>query len=120
MAAYGPESPPFSEKTYRFFAPQYLISDVWISSTLNSDRTISYWVEYPMPDYFIQAAMLRALGVPITTTDLYNVVTRYHALYTQLVASFREKPVQCQSIDPEYVNMVIDALLCRKYVVKNV
>jgi hypothetical protein len=55
LAMFRLEDPAFTEKTYQF--KKMSAPEIWISSTKNSDQTISYWLQYPILPFHIQAAM---------------------------------------------------------------
>lgn len=113
LSTYQPDQTPFSEKTYQFKmtgAP-----DIWISSTKNSDHTISYWFQYPVLPFYIQAAFLSCMNLPITTANLHQIAQRYSAVYTQLVRMNKNEIAKCEQIEPLYVDLAVKALLSRGY-----
>jgi len=113
LSTYQPDQTPFSEKTYQFKmtgAP-----DIWISSTKNSDHTISYWFQYPVLPFYIQAAFLSCMNLPITTANLHQIGPRYAAVYTQLVRMNKNEIAKCEQIEPLYVDLAVKALLSRGY-----
>lgn len=113
LSTYQPDQKAFSEKTYQFKlagAP-----DIWISSTKNSDHTISYWFQYPILPFHIQAAFLSCMNLPITTSNLHQIANRYSAVYTQLVRMNKNEVAKCEQIEPLYVDLAIKSLLSRGY-----
>ena len=113
LSSFEPQDPDFSEKTYRFkrtFAPE-----VWISSTKNSDQTISYWFQYPILPFHIQAAMLSCMRIPVTRENLLDICERYEPLYTQLMKMNEHEISKCEQVEPLYVDVAIRSLLARGY-----
>lgn len=113
LSTYQPDQPPFSEKTYQFKMAR--APDVWISSTKNSDHTISYWFQYPVLPFYIQAAFLSCMNLPITTANLHQIAQRYTAVYAQLVRMNKNEIAKCEQIEPLYVDLAVKALLSRGY-----
>jgi hypothetical protein len=113
LSAFQPEDPDFSEKTYRF--KRTSAPEVWISSTKNSDQTISYWFQYPILPFHIQAAMLSCMRIPITRENLQDICERYEPLYTQLLKMNEHEVSKCEQVEPLYVDMAIRSLIARGY-----
>ena len=113
LSSFRPEDPDFSEKTYRF--KRISAPEVWISSTKNSDQTISYWFQYPILPFHIQAAMLTCMRIPITRENLLDICERYEPLYKQLLKMNEHEVSKCEQVEPLYVDMAIRSLLARGY-----
>ena len=139
LGFYDPDTPPFSEKTYRFyknssvhnstpsladsnhdnpsnnpFDEEYL-NVIHISSTLNSDRTISYWVQFPLNAHCIKLAMLKIMNIPINVQNLLSITEKYAALYHRAKMETQNVIVKCEQIDPLYLKLVVDSLISRGY-----
>lgn len=113
LSSYQPDQQSFAEKTYQFKltgAP-----DIWVSSTKNSDHTISYWFQYPVLPFHIQSAFLSSMNIPITTSNLHQISDRYRAVYTQLLHMNKNEVAKCEQIEPLYVDLAIKSLLSRGY-----
>jgi hypothetical protein len=114
LSTYEPNnSKTFSEKTYQFQmngAP-----DLWITSTKNSDNTLSYWFQYPILPFHVQSAFLSSMGLPINSENLNQIQHRYSAVYKQLLRMNQNEISKCEQIEPLYVDMAIKALLARGY-----
>ena len=114
LSSFQSEDPDFSEKTYRFKRTP-ASPEVWISSTKNSDQTISYWFQYPILPFHIQAAMLSCMRIPITRENLQDICERYEPLYTQLLKMNEHEVSKCEQVEPLYVDMAIRSLIARGY-----
>jgi len=113
LSTYEPEYKAFAEKTYQF--RQAGAPDLWVSSTLNSDHTLSYWFQYPILPFHIQAAFVAALNLPITADNMHAVTERFPAVYTQLLKMNRNEVAKCEQIEPLYVDVALKTLLSRGY-----
>lgn len=113
LSSYSVNDPQYSEKTWQFRMEG--MPEVWISSTKNSDNTISYWFQYPILPFHIQAAFLNCLGMPITAKNLVEIAQRFPAVYTQLVTATKNQVVKCDQIEPLYVELAVKSLLRRGY-----
>ena len=107
------DEPAFSEKTYKF--KHQSSPEVWISSTKNSDHTISYWLQYPILPFHIQAALLLCMKLPVTQENLSAIIERYNPLYIQLLKLNEREVSKCEQVEPLYVDIAIKSLLNRHY-----
>lgn len=113
LSSYSVNDPQYSEKTWQFKMEG--MPEVWISSTKNSDNTISYWFQYPILPFHVQAAFLYCMGIPITPKNMVEVTERFPALYKQLLAITKNQVVKCEQIEPLYVELAVKSLLKRGY-----
>lgn len=113
LSSYAVDQMAFSEKIYRFQHPK--LPEVRVASTLNSDRTLSYWLQYPITPVHLQRAVVQAMGLPLTVSNLQGVEERYPALYHQLLQMHRHELARCESVEPLYVAMALRALAARDY-----
>jgi len=113
LSFYTPENPPYSEKTFKFKLENH--PEIWVSSTKNSDSTVSYWLQYPIQPYHIQAAILKCMNIPVTPENMFQISERYKALYTQCLHAMQNEIASCQQVDPLYVDMTLKALVSKDY-----
>lgn len=113
LSSYSVNDPQYSEKTWQFKMEG--MPEVWISSTKNSDNTISYWFQYPILPFHVQAAFLYCMGIPITPKNMVEITERFPALYKQLLAITKNQVVKCEQIEPLYVELAVKSLLKRGY-----
>lgn len=113
LASYTLDQPAFSEKTYVF--SMGAMPEFWITSTKNSDHTISYWFQYPIHPFHIQAGMLQMMNIPITPENLSEIIKRYPGTYKHLLALNKNEVSKCEQVEPLYVDTVLKALLSRGY-----
>jgi len=115
LSTYTPETQPYTDKVYQLHAPSSQKLNVWISSTKNSDHTVSYWVMYPVHDMHIRAAFLKIMNIDINAENLSDISERYPTLYNQVALMLDKKTVKCEQIDPLYMNNVIKSLVMQGY-----
>ena len=113
LSTFAPDEPAFTEKTYKFKLTGN--PDVWISSTKNSDGTISYWFQHPILPFHIQAAFLNCMDIPVTPDNLTAIGERFPAVYSQMKQILHNDVAKCEQIEPLYVDMAIKSLLSRGY-----
>jgi hypothetical protein len=113
LSCFELNEPAFSEKTYKF--QRQSAPEVWISSTKNSDHTISYWFQYPILPFHIQAALLVCMELPITQENLSAIVERYKPIYIQLLKMNEHEVSKCEQVEPLFVDVAIKSLLSRNY-----
>ena len=113
LASYTPDQPAFSEKTYQFRMEG--MPEIWISSTKNSDHTISYWFQYPILPFHVQAAFLSCMNMPITPSNMSGIAKLYPAVFNQLLHITKNEIAKCEQIEPLYVDLAIKSLLSRGY-----
>ena len=113
LSSFSANDRAFAEKTYQFKAEG--LPEIWISSVKNSDHTISYWFQYPILPFHVQAAFLYSLNIPITPQNMVDVVNRYPAVYAQLLSMTKNEVIKCEQIEPLYVDLAIKSLLRRGY-----
>lgn len=113
LSSYSVNDPQYSEKTWQFRMEG--MPEVWISSTKNSDNTISYWFQYPILPFHIQAAFLYCMHIPITPKNMVEITERFPALYKQLLTITKNQVVKCEQIEPLYVELAVKSLLKRGY-----
>lgn len=113
LSTFAPEQPAFSEQTFTFTHPGS--PAVWLSSTKNSDHTVSYWLQYPITPFHIQAAFLQALDLPVTAENLAQIVHRFPAEYQQLLRANRNEVAVCEQTEPLYLDLCLKALLAAHY-----
>lgn len=117
LTTFFPEDPPFSEKSVRFMAPINSSPplDVLLSSTKNSDSTISYWVQYPLNMWYLRRSILHLMNVTVTPANLYDLDENYGALLLQLENMILHEQVNCEQIDPLFFEVALRCLLLRNY-----
>ena len=113
LSMFQTEDPAFTEKTYQF--KKVSAPEIWISSTKNSDQTISYWFQYPILPFHIQAAMLTCLQLPVTQENMSDICDRYEPLYKQLLKLNQHEVCKCEQVEPLYVDIAIRSLIVRGY-----
>lgn len=113
LSSYSVNDPQYSEKTWQFRSEG--MPEVWISSTKNSDNTISYWFQYPILPFHIQAAFLYCMRIPITPKNMVEITERFPALYKQMLTITKNQVVKCEQIEPLYVELAVKSLLKRGY-----
>jgi hypothetical protein len=117
LGTYDIDAPPFSEKTIRFFLNDgdKSGSSLQLSSTLNSDKTISYWIQYHVEPYYVKIAMLKLMNIPITPENLSEIGQRYKALYHQAYIETKNITVKCEQLDPLYLKLIIESFISKNY-----
>ena len=113
ITAYTPENPAFSEKTIKLRLDNQ--QEIWVSSTKNSDQTISYWIQYPVLPIHIQKAMLKCMNVDITVDNLHAIQNRYNALYTRIVNETKNQVGQTEQLDPLFFDAMLRSLVIMGY-----
>lgn len=113
IASYTPENPAFSEKTIKFKLDNQ--QEIWLSSTKNSDQTISYWIQYPVLPIHIQKAMLKCMNIDITVDNLHAIQNRYNALYTRMVHETKNQVGQTEQLDPLFFDATLRSLVIMGY-----
>lgn len=113
LSDYDLTTPAISERTVKFKLNKH--PEVWLSSTKNSDSTISYWVQYPIEPSHIQAAMLQLMNLPINYHNMDKITKNYEALYTQLLHLTQNEVVKCEQIDSIFMDLALKSLLIRGY-----
>ena len=113
LSTYDWDQPAFTEKTYQFKLRN--APEIWISSTKNSDHTLSYWFQHPILPFHIQSAFLSCMGIPITPENMFKIGKRYPAIYQQLLKTHQNEVTKCEQIEPLYVDMALRALVARGY-----
>lgn len=121
LAEYSPEEPVFSQKSVRFMGD----GDVWIlATTLNSDRTISYWFLMPVRLTYIRAALAELIqdlqvetlwSQPSLQETMWLVVQKEVLGDHLLPHSFHTLPEFQQELDPLGAEFLIRILLARGY-----
>jgi hypothetical protein len=113
LSSYPSTAPAISEKTVIFKLNKH--PDIWLTSTKNSDSTISYWVQYPIQPGQIQAAMLQLMGILVNYENMHKISKLYEALYTQLLRLTQHDVVKCEQIDSIFMDLALKSLLVRGY-----
>jgi hypothetical protein len=113
LSDYDVSEPGISERTVKFKLNKN--PEVWLSSTKNSDSTISYWVQYPIEASYIQAAMLQLMNLPVNYHNMHEITKKYEALYTQLLHLTQNEVVKCEQIDSVFMDLALKSLLLRHY-----
>jgi hypothetical protein len=113
LASYLPDAPAYSEKTYKFKKEN--APEIWVSSTKNSDSTVSYWLQYPLQPFHIQAGFLKSMNVPVTQDNMIKISEKYPAVYSQLLYSTKNEVSKCEQVDPLYTDTVIKSLITQGY-----
>jgi hypothetical protein len=110
LSSYDPNASSFQEVKLRMILLNY--PEVWISSTLNSDKTISYWIEYPLQPFHIQAGILKSMNILINAENLNKIQKKYETFYKFLVVKFGNSDIyKCEQVDPLYLRMFIKSLI---------
>jgi hypothetical protein len=113
LSSYSADDRAYAEKTYQFKMEG--MPEIWISSTKNSDHTISYWFQYPILPFHVQAAFLYCLNMPITPQNMVDITKRFPGVYAQLLAMTKNEVIKCEQIEPLYVDLAVKSLLRRGY-----
>jgi hypothetical protein len=113
LSSYLPEDPPYMEKTVKFRNGNF--TEVWVSSTKNSDHTLSYWIQYPIQPLHISAAILQLMNIPITSENLHDITQKYPILYKQLLYSNQNEIIKCEQIDPLYLDIITQGLISKGF-----
>lgn len=120
ISEYDQKDDPYTEKTYEATPPTQNDSSVWISSTKNSDHTISYWIVYPVNDIHLKIALLYLMNVKINAYNLGDVSKKFPGLYIQSKNSLINETVECQQVDPLFMYAAIKSLCLRGYTFKKI
>lgn len=115
LSTYPRTAPPYTDRIVRFIPPTPQQLSIWVSSTKNSDHTISYWVLYPVHDQHIRAAVLNLMNVSLNGENLGEVSSRFPALYGQVKSMLHNETVKCEQVDPLYVNHIVRSLSAQNY-----
>lgn len=113
LSHFSLESPPYSEKTIKLKADH--MPEIWISSTKNSDHTISYWIQYPIQPYHLQAAILKTMNIPVTQENMQQIVQRYPVLLKQLQGEAFDKMLKCEHVDPIYLEYILLGMFAKGF-----
>jgi hypothetical protein len=119
ISTFGDQDRPYSERNFVFLSPGN-DSHLFVSSTKNSDHTISYWVQYPVLDFHIKMAFLKLMNINVTYENMAEVLKRYPAVFFQCKKQLEGHTVKCEQIDALYMDNIIKSLLFKNYQVAKV
>lgn len=114
ISSYELTDSPYSEKNFVLISPAK-DSQVLISSTKNSDHTVSYWVQYPVMDFHIRLAFLKLMNISVTPQNISDVSNRYNAVFNQCKNYLQGETVKCEQVDPLYMDNIIKNFLRNNY-----
>ena len=110
------------EITYQFIGDEnnFYVKTLRLSSKLNKDKTISYWIQYIIEPVHINMALLKEMNIPITKENIEEIGKRYKALIHQVKIETKNTVVRCEQMDPIYLKTIIKMLLLKNYSFKKI
>lgn len=83
--------------------------------TLNKTGTLSFWIQQPITELHIRAALLDLMSKDITHANLCEVGEKYKKLLFSAKAQLKNMFINCRNIDPTFLQAIVNSLFLRGY-----
>ncbi len=84
---------------------------LWIVICRNTDRTLSYWLQFPMTRHILNKSICFAFNIEPSLENFSILQQRFSGTFKSLEQVFSNYVLRCDQVDPVFLNILLCTLL---------